>query len=786
MSIADQINRLNNAKAAIKQSIINKGVEVSDSALLDEYPALIDSIEAGSGEGGGDPFYEDFYNMKTNNGTSFQNLFYNYAGYELDVSKLKTNNVSTMNSMFRDCYGLQNIIGIDNMNVSNVIDISCMFYNCNSLQSLDISKWDTSNVTSMLQVFCTCNQLQQLDLSGWDVHNVTNMDSMFSQCNNLTSLDVSDWDTSKVNNMYGLFGYNYSLQNIIGIEDLDVSNVDNMNDMFNGCNGLQSLDLSKWDTSNVTSMGGMFSYMQSGSLPKIDLSSFNTKKVTNMNYMFNWCIYLQELDIRNFELVHEDGTQAEMYGMFEGCNSLRILRLDNCSNATINKIINESSMPQEQIYDNDTGEYVNRIIYCKEENAAGLSAPYGWEFVFVSDEEPEEPTMPLYVPGEFQGNTDITEVRTMVNESHDSLENMFFACSNLTSVNTEDWNVSNVTNMHSVFDGCNKLASLNLNNWNTSNVTNMFNMFAECKALQSLDLSNWNTSKVTAMNRMFYECNNLTSLNLSNWDMTIIEDTNSYTGFMFAYCYALQELRLDNCSNDTINKIITSYAFPTNAIDGVTRTIYCKEENIGDLVAPTNWVFSYVTEEEPEVPVDPSAGDIPLYVPGEFQDNTEITEARTMINESHDDLSYMFSGCTNLVSVNTDGWDISNVTSMGYMFSGCTSLTQLNLSNFNTSNIGLMSSMFENCTSLTSLNISNWDASSIFAIDWDMRDMFLGCTSLQELRLDNCSNDTINKIIKSIGFPTNAIDGTMRKIYCKEANVAGLTAPTNWVFEYIG
>lgn len=45
MSIASEITRLNNAKTSIKNSIINKGVTVSDTKKIDEYSTLIDSIE---------------------------------------------------------------------------------------------------------------------------------------------------------------------------------------------------------------------------------------------------------------------------------------------------------------------------------------------------------------------------------------------------------------------------------------------------------------------------------------------------------------------------------------------------------------------------------------------------------------------------------------------------------------------------------------------------------------------------------------------------------------------
>ena len=57
MSISADLTRLQNAKAAIKTAIEGKGVTVADSAKLDAFAALIDSIEAG---GGGDVFISTF------------------------------------------------------------------------------------------------------------------------------------------------------------------------------------------------------------------------------------------------------------------------------------------------------------------------------------------------------------------------------------------------------------------------------------------------------------------------------------------------------------------------------------------------------------------------------------------------------------------------------------------------------------------------------------------------------------------------------------------------------
>ena len=62
--------------------------------------------------------------------------------------------------------------------------------------------------------------------------------------------------------------------------------------MFRGCNSLISLDLSNFNTQNVTDMGSMFSGCNS--LISLDLSNFNTQNVTKMNSMFDGCNSLKK------------------------------------------------------------------------------------------------------------------------------------------------------------------------------------------------------------------------------------------------------------------------------------------------------------------------------------------------------------------------------------------------------------------------------------------------------------------------------------------------------------
>ena len=63
--------------------------------------------------------------------------------------------------------------------------------------------------------------------------------------------------------------------------------------MFNDSRGLISLDLSSFDTSQVTNMSYLFGNCKS--LTTLNLSSFNTNKVTNMGGMFSACFALTTL-----------------------------------------------------------------------------------------------------------------------------------------------------------------------------------------------------------------------------------------------------------------------------------------------------------------------------------------------------------------------------------------------------------------------------------------------------------------------------------------------------------
>ena len=121
---------------------------------------------------------------------------------------------------------------------------------------------------------------------------VTDMNCMFYSCRNLTSLDVSGFNTSKVNSMRIMFTNCINLTSL-DISGFDTKNVTDMWGMFWGCEKLTNLDVCGFNTDKVTDLGRMFYNCES--LTSLDLSKFNTDKVEDMGYMFAYCDNIQTI-----------------------------------------------------------------------------------------------------------------------------------------------------------------------------------------------------------------------------------------------------------------------------------------------------------------------------------------------------------------------------------------------------------------------------------------------------------------------------------------------------------
>ncbi len=130
-----------------------------------------------------------------------------------------------------------------------------------------LSDFDTSQLTTFKQLFVDMPDRKPSDwywIEDWDTSNIMNFTEMFSSCNFLPfllnefrKLDLSKWNTSNVTNMSYMFLYADWL--LPDISQFDTSNVKTMKCMFkHTC--IDELDVSKWNTSNVINMDEMFAH----------------------------------------------------------------------------------------------------------------------------------------------------------------------------------------------------------------------------------------------------------------------------------------------------------------------------------------------------------------------------------------------------------------------------------------------------------------------------------------------------------------------------------------------
>lgn len=155
--------------------------------------------------------------------------------------------------------------------------------------------------------------------------------NMFYFLTEITELDLSDFNTVNVTNMSQMFFRCYNLTSL-NVSDFDTTNVTNMSNMFSGCSSLTSLDVSEFITNNVTNMSYMFNGCSE--LTTINVSEFITSNVTNMSYMFSDCWQLTDLDVSGFNT----SKVTDMSWMFANCLNITDLNVNNFDTQIVNSM----------------------------------------------------------------------------------------------------------------------------------------------------------------------------------------------------------------------------------------------------------------------------------------------------------------------------------------------------------------------------------------------------------------------------------------------------------------
>ena len=183
---------------------------------------------------------------------------------------------------------------------------------------------------------------------------------------NILDLDLSSFDTSQVTDMQLMFSGMRNLTTL-DLSSFDTSKATNMKYMFRDMSNLTTLDLSNFDTSEVKNMGSMFSRMSN--LTALNLSNFNTSQVTDMQCMFSGMRNLTALDLSSFDT----SKATDMNNMFSDMSNLTSLDLSNFDTSKVRYMYYMFSL-----YDDDISKDKLETIYVNNDfNTAKLTSFVG-------------------------------------------------------------------------------------------------------------------------------------------------------------------------------------------------------------------------------------------------------------------------------------------------------------------------------------------------------------------------------------------------------------------------
>ena len=401
-----------------------------------------------------------------------------------------------------------------------------------------------------------------------------NPDSMqyFTTFKNATSIDLSFFDTSNVTNMSFMFK-DLSKLTSLDVSNFDTSKVTNMNCLFSGVSSITSLDVSNFDTSKVTYMNGTFANLKS--LNDLDLSNFDTSNVTDMGSMFENTIVLDGIDLSSFDT----SNVKNMHNMFYNTKTPKL----DLKHFDVSKVNDFGSIFT--LTDVDEIDISGWVF-----NVSSLSSIFYKSKVTKLILDDVDTSSLTTMRSMFSGLLKLKEVdlSSLDTENVTDMSYMFYASDSIETLDLSSFDTRKVTTMENMFTTNNSetaLRSINLSSFKVYNVTTMYGMFEDAKHLESIDLSSFDVSSVTTMERMFYNCNSLKTIDLSNFNSPQLTNISGMFG-----------------SNNNLERIYANESFSTENVvySSVFKGCAKLVGGMGTMYSLSNIKSTYARVDDPE------------------------------------------------------------------------------------------------------------------------------------------------------------------------------------------
>lgn len=236
-----------------------------------------------------------------------------------NILTLNTEGVTSMSGMFKDCKVKH--LDLSSLRTHNVTDFSDMFCSCNDLIDLNVDGFDTSKAKDFHGMFQGCIKLTQLNVKHFKVDNVLHMSCLFSRCLRLKVINLGSWDFSQVSDANEMFVYCEKLEKIIA--NFNFKMIKEMAFMFCYCTKLSKVDLSHSDLSHVFDFG--YTFFKCEGLKEIRFSQGVWQKAKLTLSMFDNCKALERLNLPDV-ILHD---VIRSYAMFDDCDSLKEIYMEH-------------------------------------------------------------------------------------------------------------------------------------------------------------------------------------------------------------------------------------------------------------------------------------------------------------------------------------------------------------------------------------------------------------------------------------------------------------------------
>ena len=247
-----------------------------------------------------------------------------------------------------------------------------------------------------------------------------------------------------------------------------------------------------------------------------------------------------------------------------------------------------------------------------------------------------------------------------------NMEYMFYHCSNLSIVDFDNINTSNVTSMESMFFFNIKLKSIRgLDNADTSNVSSMKQMFIGCSTITNSDLTfltKWSNSRCSDMSSIFANNTGITSMiNIKMPNVTNASSMYSNTGLTSVTGNLLGQ-KIQNAS------FIFARCLKLTTLPSDYRTIFGNNSYLENV----SYAFSGCTSLKAKLDNDPLSynqdGTITI---NETKRNNQIFRNCPNLKNA----SYLFSGCTGITDLPVFiFWYNTKLTTVAEAFSDCSNM----------------------------------------------------------------------------------------------------------------